>query len=104
MVRFNELGSYSKGFGKNSSVSAALETIGTTGLSSCEELQHCYCHGPCQISPLFLHTSSNTCVGISSAALEVRHPGMILEFSVFKAMPLIDIIIMFFHYYLVSAH
>lgn len=53
---------------------------------------------------LFLHTSSNTYAGICGSALEVRHPGMILEFSVFKAMPLIDIIIMFFHYYLVSAH
>ena len=38
MVRFNELGSYSQGFGKNSSASAALETIGTTS-PSCEELQ-----------------------------------------------------------------
>lgn len=39
MVRFNELGSYSKGFGKNSCLSAALETIDTTS-PSCEELQH----------------------------------------------------------------
>ena len=38
MARFNELGSYSQGFGKNSSASAALETIGTTS-PSCEELQ-----------------------------------------------------------------
>lgn len=55
------------------------------------------------LTSLFLHTSSNMYAGICSSALEVRHPGRILEISVFKAMPLIDIVITSFHYYLVSA-
>ena len=95
-----EPGGYGGGSGENGSVPAALGTAGAAG-PSCGMLLP----GPSSsLTYLFLHASANTCAAICSSALEVGHPGTILEFSVFKAAPLIGIIIMSFHYYLVSAH